>query len=541
MNTTSFRGAPVSDTAFAFGVSLLWLAVYNARFWQDTAHAMWHGTLGSAVFFVSLFTVAWCLQAVLLLLMPTRRTMIGLASILFVVAAASSYFSLKYGVVMNKDMLRNVLETDADESRALLSGDLVTRMLLLGVLPALLVWKVRLPAMRRTTRLRKRSIAIVGTLALCAVALLTSSASYAVFFREHKPIRFTLMPMAPLTSALGVAFDKNKGDDGPVINASGKAERTAPPRAKPLVVVMVVGETARAANFELGGYSRPTNPELAALDGLVYFPQTTSCGTATALSVPCMFSRLPRSEFDVDEARRYANALDALQSAGVHVEWRDNNAGCKGVCARVETIDFSPEAGYDEVMLKDLATKLDTLQSDTVIVMHQIGSHGPAYFERYPSELEKFKPACHSNQLQRCSPEEVVNAYDNTIAYTDHMLARTIGLLREASGHVDTMLMYASDHGESLGEQGMYLHGLPYAFAPDTQTHVPMLMWLSPSYAARRGVDMQCLESHASEPRSHDNIYHTLLGAAEVRNASYDRKLDILAACRDARMPGDFE
>lgn len=561
MNTTTFRDEPGiahgfaslrrrwaaglrcrSDTAFAFGVSLLWLAIYNVRFWQDSVQAMWHGTIGSAVFFASLFLVVWCLQALLLLLMPTRRAMRGAASALFVVAAVGTYFATKYGVVMNKDMLRNVFETDAQESLALLSGELFVQVLLLGALPALLVWKIRLPVMRASTRLRKRSVAILSLLALCAVALLGCSASYAVFFREHKPIRFTLVPVAPLTSAIGVAFDKNKGERGPLINASGVAQRTASPRPKPLVVVMVVGETARAADFELGGYGRHTNPELAALDDLVYFPHATSCGTATALSVPCMFSHLPRREFDVDEAPRYANVLDALQSTGVHVEWRDNNAGCKGVCARVASVASCRESScYDEVMLDGFAGKLDTLQADTVIVMHQIGSHGPAYSQRYPPEFEKFRPACHSNQLQRCSAQEVVNAYDNTIVYTDHVLARTIDMLRQASNTVDGMLMYVSDHGESLGEQGMYLHGMPYAFAPDTQRHVPMLLWLSPAYAARQGIDVQCLESHAGEPRSHDNVYHTLLGAAEVRNDSYDAKLDLLAECRKLHLSGDHE
>jgi lipid A ethanolaminephosphotransferase len=312
------------------------------------------------------------------------------------------------------------------------------------------------------------------------------------------------------------------------------------------VIVMVVGETARAANFELGGYARATNPELSRMDGLVYFRDTSSCGTATAISVPCMFAHLPRRSFDVDEAPRKANLLDALQQAGLSVQWRDNNAGCKGVCARVTQINYGEQSDsnlcresycYDEVLMSDLPGTLASVTRDTVIVMHQIGSHGPAYYERYPGEHERFSPACRSNQLQSCTAEEVVNAYDNTIAYTDHVLARTIGMLRNASSRVDGMLLYVSDHGESLGEQGLYLHGLPYAFAPETQTHVPMLMWLSSAYAERSNVAIACLKSHAHEAFSHDNIYHTMLGAAEVRNDSYDPKLDILAACRGARRP----
>jgi lipid A ethanolaminephosphotransferase len=539
-----------SDLLFAFGVSFIWLALYNLRFWTDTVHAMWHGTPGSAAFFVSLSIFVWCAQALLVLLWPSRRLMLGATSAFFIVAAASSYFSLKYGVVMNKDMLRNVFQTDLAESRSLMSAELFEHVGVLGLVPALLVWKIRLPAMRWSDRLRTHAIGVTGALAICAVAVLSCSASYAVFFREHKPIRFELSPSAPVTSAIALLIDENKGPRGPLINASGHPQRGAVSASKPLVLVMVVGETARAANFELGGYTRRTNPELAATEGLIYFPETTSCGTATAISVPCMFSHLPRAKFDVDQAPRYANLLDALAESGFDVEWRDNNAGCKGVCARVRQVSYPPTTQsrfcresycYDEVMIEDLAGTLAKIDRDTVIVMHQIGSHGPAYAERYPHEFARFKPACDSNRLQQCSPSEVMNAYDNTIAYTDHVVARTIAVLRDAGKAIDSMLLYASDHGESLGEQGLYLHGLPYAFAPETQKHVPMLLWLSPTYLARTGVGLSCVEARAFRDYSHDNIYHTVLGAADVRNASYDAQLDILAPCRNAPWTKDHE
>lgn len=539
-----------SDIVFAFGVSLAWLLFYNARFWEDAAHAMWHATAVSSWFFLSLFVVVLSVQALLLLLLPTRRLMLGVAGAMFMVAALGSYFAAKYGVVMNKDMLRNVFETNAAESRSLLSPELGGRFFFMGVIPALLVWKIQLPPMSWTRRLRTRVLAILGIIAACAAALLSSSASYAVFFREHKLIRFELSPIAPVSGTLGLLLDEHKSKPGPLINASGPAQRIAAPNARPLLLVLVVGETARAQNFQLGGYARRTNPELAAVDDLVYFPNTTSCGTATALSVPCLFSHLGRTDFDVDEAPRYANLLDALQEAGFDIEWRDNDAGCKGVCARVRQISY-PASGndslcpdsycYDEIMARDLAAKLRDLQRDTVIVMHQMGSHGPAYAQRYPPEREVFTPACRSNQLQRCSSQEVINAYDNTIAYTDRVLAQTIRILRDAADHVDSALLYVSDHGESLGEQGIYLHGIPYRFAPATQTHVPMLMWLSSGYQSRSGVAMNCLEGRAAQASSHDNFYHTALGLAEVGNRSYDARLDLLAGCRAARWPRGHE
>ena len=210
------------------------------------------------------------------------------------------------------------------------------------------------------------------------------------------------------------------------------------------------------------------------------------------------------------------------------------------MCARVSTISYAGHHGaplcdqdycYDEILLDGLREKLANLSRDTVIVMHMIGSHGPAYSSRYPPAYESFKPACRSSELERCTTGEIVNAYDNTLLYTDHVVASAIDELRAASAGVDGVLLYVSDHGESLGEQGIYLHGLPYTFAPSAQTHVPMLVWMSSGYGAAHRIDSRCLQSEAARDVSHDNLYHTLLGAAGVRNASYDGTLDLIRSC----------
>jgi lipid A ethanolaminephosphotransferase len=280
---------------------------------------------------------------------------------------------------------------------------------------------------------------------------------------------------------------------------------------------------------------------LSQVSGLTYFSRTSSCGTSTAISVPCLFSHLPRTEFKVDEAERYTNLLDSLVAAGFDVQWRDNNSGCKGVCARMSSVNYERASDarhcqgsncFDEVMLADLPETLRRIERDTVIVFHQQGSHGPSYSERYPAAYEKFQPACRSNQLQRCTQQEISNAYDNTIAYTDHVLATQIQLLREASSQLDSLLIYVSDHGESLGENGIYLHGMPYAFAPAVQKEVPMLLWTSEGYVQRSRLQPDCLRTEAKLAVSHDFVYHTVLGAAEVRNQVYDRDLDLLAGCR---------
>jgi lipid A ethanolaminephosphotransferase len=531
-----------SETHFAFAVSCIWAALYNVPFWAQSFGAMWHPTLGGVAFVVSLFIVVINLQAMLLLFMPSERTLRAAASILFIVTAIGAYFCSEYGAIMNKDMLRNVLETDSAEVSGLINFKLLASIVALGIVPAILVWRVSLPSSSWSRRLRERGAALGISLFVCVVALFACSASYAVFFREHKPIRFALMPLAPVSSLAGVMSARSRRDTGgPLLNPAGKSQRVGVAHAKPLVLMLVVGETARAANFELGGYSRPTNPELKSLDNLVYFSNATSCATSTAVSVPCMFSHLDRTRFDVNEADRFTNLLDSLAAAGLAVEWRDNNAGCKGVCARIAQVRYSEHVDerlcgdaycYDEVMLTDLAERLRRVDRDTVIVFHQIGSHGPAYAERYPPEFERFKPACRSNELNNCTAQQVQNAYDNTIAYTDHVLAKQIRLLREASEYVDGVLIYASDHGESLGEQGVYLHGMPYAFAPRVQKDVPMLMWTSAGYEERMGLRTGCLQMQARDPLSHDNLYHTVLGATDVRNELYDSRLDIFSACR---------
>ncbi|RZA20469.1 MAG: hypothetical protein EOP02_18050, partial [Proteobacteria bacterium] len=307
-------------------------------------------------------------------------------------------------------------------------------------------------------------------------------------------------------------------------------------------MVIVAGETGRAQNWSLGGYERPTNPELAKRD-IVYYPNATSCGTATATSLPCMFSPLTMSEYSYEGGLSNENLLDVLMHAGFDVEWWDNNTGDKNIGDRlpIRPHTMKPEDGaefcfpecIDGVFLKNLQTKADTITKNTVIVLHQIGSHGPSYWLRYPPEKELFKPACKTPELTQCSGEEIVNAYDNTLAYTDWFLAQVIDQL-DASDRVIPAMYYVSDHGESLGEGGLYLHGTPYFMAPEYQTRVPMVIWMSQRFHDTLGLDAGCLEAKAEDPVSHDNLFSTVLGMVDVTTEARDPALDLAGACRQA-------
>ena len=310
------------------------------------------------------------------------------------------------------------------------------------------------------------------------------------------------------------------------------------------MLLLVLGETARMGNFGINGYARPTTPELAKLP-VISWRNAWSCGTNTAASVPCMFSHLGRDGY-VGRKANHENLLDVAQRAGLAVLWLDNQSGCKGVCARTPNVQTSAlkdpqlcSSGecWDPIMLTDLDTRIAALPAErrargVLLVMHQMGSHGPAYYKRVPPAYKRFMPECATNALQDCSREQLVNAFDNTIAYTDHFLAQTIAWLQAHETSHDTAMVYVSDHGESLGENNLYLHGLPYAIAPDVQKRVPWITWLSPGFAQRQRLDAACLTSRAEVEISHDHYFHSVLGLLDVQTGAYQRPLDAYAACR---------
>lgn len=307
--------------------------------------------------------------------------------------------------------------------------------------------------------------------------------------------------------------------------------------------MLVLGETGRAGNFGLNGYERDTTPGLAKED-VASLRDVTSCGTSTAASVPCMFSPLGRGGFLARRADT-ENLLDVLQRAGLAVLWLENQAGCKGVCDRVFSANTQDTADpvlcpdnecLDDVLLQGLDQRLAALPAErrargTVVVLHTMGSHGPAYFKRSTPPFKRFLPECTSVDLQRCSRDEVRNAYDNSIAYVDQFLVRTIRWLESRQGDSETAMVYLADHGESLGEHNIYLHGLPFAIAPDEQKKVPWITWLSPRLQEASGLHTSCLKRQIDIPATHDNLFHSLIGLAGVQTQAYKPALDIYASC----------
>lgn len=491
---------------------------------------------------VSAAIAMYGLMILYLLPFSARRVFKPVAMAMLVIAAACSYFMDSFGTVINRSMIVNVLRTDMREAADLLQPGFFLHVILQGVVPAWLLARCEIRHEGFLRECRNRLLVLLAVLACISTLMATQYSELAFWGRENRRVRLYLNPIMPISAAFGVAHENLfSGPPAPPMPIATDAVRVARPDARPLLVVLVVGETARAANFQLDGYARDTNPRLAQIPGVINFPDVSSCGTATAESVPCMFSLLQRKNFSRSKAAKQENLLDVLERVGVEVSWRDNDSGCQEVCRRVDyqSLEDSRDPGHcdekgcrDGILLRALEEKPPGTGTARLLVLHQKGSHGPAYFRRYPESARRFKPDCRDENVQRCSLEETVNAYDNSIVYTDEVLASLIGRLEQTQDQMDAVLIYVSDHGESLGENGFYLHGLPYGIAPRVQTHVPMLAWFSSQAPQALGLDLACLRKNSRRAYSHDNIFPSLLGLLDVKTRSYAIQEDIFAACR---------
>ena len=513
------------------------VAMANHTFWQHLLKVQ--PLAGKGWLFAASLALAMTGATMFLLrLLSPGRALRVMLTLLLVITAAASWFTDTYGVAIDSDMLRNVVQTNPTEARDFLGWPMLWRIAWMAGIPIVIVWQARLPMDTWLRALRDYVVGAVAGLALMFAAGLPMYSSYASYFRNQDVARYFITPANVLVGSTTLVRKTLHGRQ-PYIKVGEDASRPAAAHPKPLLVLLVVGETARAANFSLGGYARETNPRLKQR-GVYYFTDVLSCGTATAVSVPCMFSEQPREEFKLAQADHRDSVLDMLARAGLPVTWVDNQSGCKKVCARVPTEQaerYHPQSCrdgecLDDALLHVLEAKLPQVNRDALLVLHAMGSHGPTYYRRVTPEHEIFKPTCPTERIEICSDAQIANSYDNSIAYTDHVLAGLIDQLAAQHERVDSVLLYVSDHGESLGENGLYLHGQPYLIAPDVQKKVPMLMWFSSGASTRLQLDTACLKGRLGERHSHDNLSHTLLGLVDVSTAVYRPDLDALRPCR---------
>ena len=530
-------------------LSLYLLVAANWALWFELSRIggapslYWRSVLGMALL-VGFGTLG------MLSLTAWSRFMKPLWLVIVLVAAVAQHYMLTYHVVMDPTMAANAMQTDMHETRDLLGWRMVANVLPVMVLPAWWLLRVRVLRMGMWSQVWRNAALFVASIAVVAGSIAALSRDLAPLMRNNVTLRYMMNPLASVYSAGSVVIKPMFARTKRLVPISaGAALGTSyAAQTRPPLFVVVVGETARADHFALNGYGRDTTPELAARQ-VLNWTNVHSCGTNTLASVPCMFSPLGKEGY---EGRKddYENLLDVAKAAGLAVLWIENQAGCKGVCDRVPNIsadaDLDPatkarlcdgDECQDDVLLQNIDKRLAALPAErrakgVLVVMHQMGSHGPAYYKRSSPSAKRFMPECMTNVLADCSHAELLNAYDNSIAYTDHFLGNTIDWLKTQSPSFDTGLLYMSDHGESLGEYGLFLHGLPYNFAPEVQKHVPMVAWFDAGMQAREKLSVKCLRSDSETALTHDNLFHTVLGVMDVKTPAYKPALDAFAKCR---------
>lgn len=524
----------LSATSLALISTLFITLVCNGPLWTFLAHEQGVGFAARCMLIIVAF------YSLVLVLFALPRIQKPLIAALLLVSATASYFISKYGILIDSEMVRNALQTDHAETRDLLGSSFFVWMITFFVIPVSLLWWAEITYPTYSWRTAFRHLQLPS---LCLVVLIGSAWSgmqeLAPFYRNHREVRHMIVPF----NAIAAAVKYTRTDLLPTPQqrphfASFSSQIPRADNTSRRVVVFVVGETARAANFSLGSYQRQTNPTLARRDDIVYFEQFTSCGTATVFSLPCMFSSLKRNDFSLGKFARNDDLMSLIANAGVNTLWIDNNSGCKGVCSGHEIIreadlvkaypDQCPNGEcYDGALVGALKTALKR-KGDLFIILHQKGSHGPLYYKRTPEVFAKFQPVCRQADLGKCTQEQIINAYDNSIAYTDHVLNSLIEALGEERS---ATLLYSSDHGESLGEKGMYLHGAPYIIAPSEQTHIPALLWMSKEATSELQIDAACMHAQATTDFSHDNLFSTLLQLNQIQTPAFKAFDSLLGDC----------
>lgn len=537
----------VSPLAYSALLTALLVLVYNGPLWQLILEQPYPSDFKRWGFAIAFFSFLFAVLQLFLGSLSWRTLIKPVALSLILGSSAISYFMQSYGIVVDKSMVQNLFQTDMAEAGELISSGLILQLLLTGLLPAAVFAVLPIKTVSKG-RLALQQIAnVFACLAIIGLNAGLLYKEYSSLFRNHREIRNLAVPSNYLyygTRYLAGAYEPS---DRPFERLGDDAHRIESPllhtdtQMKQDLMIVVVGETARADHFSLNGYARETNPALAH-EQVLSFRQVESCGTSTAVSLPCMFSLMGRAQFDDSAARYQSNVLDILKTAKVDLLWRENNSGCKGICARIpseETTQFATPGDclgqecFDSGMLNGLDQFLARSQGPKLIVLHQKGSHGPAYYKRVPQSFKHFTPVCSSSELQNCASEEIINAYDNTILYTDAFLAQVINYLKQKDDSYNTAMLYLSDHGESLGENNVFLHGMPWLLAPEAQKHVPMIFWSSRDFRRSRGIEQSCLNEQVNTPLSQDNLPHSILGLMKVATQVYRPELDLFAPCRE--------
>lgn len=470
---------------------------------------------------------------VYLMLVIHRLVFIIFAPVIFVLSGVVAYFIHSFKIVFSPELLNAIYSTDLQEAAEMTS-------------PAMFLWILLLIAVSAWMVLHYRRAGI------------KVSAYYSIFMlllfpiMMFSPIGSFGAPLNFISASTNYFMDNyyrrhytpnklNVAEIGPV----GQSEKIT----EGLTVVLVLGESSRADHWSLNGYYRETTPNLAKTPGLVNFPHTASCSNGTNVSVACLLTRATRENLKPLDTEN--SFLSLFRKAGFKVFWVSNNNFVREQNFEVRQVVYnktdvdkifstnSPASGEftflermfkqnrkekysftDSGLLKYLEDLLAGNKGKTFIVLHTVGSHWD-YYNRYPQSFEKFSPSCRAGSYSACSRESIINTYDNSILYTDYFLSEVIARLKNRKA----VLWYVSDHGELLGERGLWNHLNPDK-GPE-QYHVPMIWWASDSFNRTSPATRRKIAAKAQSPVSQDNLFHSVPSCASLTSPAIEKGLNL--------------
>ncbi|MBJ7554826.1 phosphoethanolamine--lipid A transferase EptA [Marinomonas spartinae] len=514
-----------STSSFIIIAALLNAILYNWPLLSFSINNLDGLTLNSLHTIFTVFVVIYLetALALYLLFLISRRLGKTLCVILALANSLAVYFVVTYNVILGTSMMGNVFNTKFSEASPFLSGKMFIYFVVLGMIPA---WLIIRTSVLKTSRLRL-FLHLILTIVISVTWVWFSGSTWLWVDKHAKQLGGITMPWSYVGNSIRFQIQKDEEnvEQTPLPNATFRSN-------KKTVVVLVIGESARAEDFSLYGYKRPTNPLLSNSD-VITLKNATSCATYTTASVKCILSYTNTSNLF---GKNFEPLPSYLQRQGIDVFWRSHNWGEPPlkIASYINAKDLEKncegdECDYDGVLLSHLAEQIKASKKQKIfVVLHQSGSHGPTYYLKYPKAFEVFKPVCRSVELSNCTHQELVNAYDNTILYNDHFLDQLRTILKGLN--TASAFLYVSDHGESLGEDGVYLHGTPYSIAPKQQYTIPFLVWMSQDFIKQQHISVNKLKARAKTTQ--DNVFHSVMGAFDMRSPIYNKDLDIFAKAK---------
>jgi|TARA_B110000259_G_scaffold3785_1_gene4349 lipid A ethanolaminephosphotransferase len=499
----------IKESYVSLIISCVNLVLYHLPLFQFVTDNLDYKSLDGVLTLTSLVVIILVLNALIFYIILFIAPFIGRVLLVLSVNtnAIAVYFIFTYGVIIDKTMIGNVLNTNYEESSSFLSFGLILYLILLGVIPSILIFKIKIVKVKLKTFLAHIGSAFLFVL----IFIYINSSSWLWIDKNSKALGGLVMPWSYIVNTSRFYIHKNEENKQKILLPDATIGND-----KKSIAVLVIGESARSENFSLYGYEKETNPLLSKIEN-VYSYKAESCATYTTAGVQCILEYKDGSE-------SYETLPNYLFRNNVEVIWRTTNWGEPAVKinnyqgrADLEKLCDGEGCGYDEILLSGLRAQLLESKKDKILlVLHTSTSHGPTYYKKYPPQFNKFTPVCENVELGKCTQQELINAYDNTIVYTDFILSSLIGELKSLEQYNSTMF-YVSDHGESLGEKNLYMHGIPASIAPKEQLEIPFIVWLSDD--AKTLKNNQVLHQH--------NVFHSVLDFLGIESPIYDENRSI--------------